>query len=59
MIHGLRNKGLSDAELEIMKVVWTNEPPVTTTNLMVIRMAGTFIFSAFVADLVLRATGAI
>lgn len=30
-------KRLSDAELEIMKVVWTNEPPVTTTNLMVIR----------------------
>lgn len=52
-------KRLADAEFEIMKVVWTNEPPVTTTNLMVIRMAGTFIFSAFVADLVLRATGAI
>ena len=30
-------KRLPDAEFEIMKVVWTNEPPVTTTNLMVIR----------------------
>ena len=28
-------KRLPDAEFEIMKVVWTNEPPVTTTNLMV------------------------
>ena len=30
-------KRLPDAEFEIIKVVWTNEPPVTATNLMVIR----------------------